>query len=420
MYKWYNKRLQSDTKTSAFCVTRCAQTLTQKRSGFGAAEAGVIFHHDKLVDLQLTKKLTKNSSTTLDLFRAISSQLVVIGHGVSFCGIAVSLHLPNFPWMQNIAVVIFFILSGFLISYSLGRKKNNDDYKLPHYIVDRFSRIYVAFIPALFFVFLVDSLSLKINGELFRYEDNFNIRTFIGNVFMLQDFPTLNFVSSFGSARPLWTLAIEWWIYIYVGVLFFSFKKNPIKSSSIIFIILLSFVPIYNLFGGRGNGLTLYWVYGFLAFYIWNTDILRKFSLIQIMVLIFILTLTLTLTLTASYTVISTLKEYYPLFALYLSGVILLCIEASSRIKFHDWIRSYSKFFSTYSYTLYLIHYSIFDLLVTYYGGGYITFLFGFFASNISAYILGRLLEVTATKYVKNSMYGLLNRFPKNITIKFK
>lgn len=36
-----NKRFQSDAKTSAFCVTRCAQTLTQKHSDFGAAEAGV-------------------------------------------------------------------------------------------------------------------------------------------------------------------------------------------------------------------------------------------------------------------------------------------------------------------------------------------------------------------------------------------
>jgi hypothetical protein len=29
-------------KPPRFCVTRCAQTLTQKHSSFGAAEAGVI------------------------------------------------------------------------------------------------------------------------------------------------------------------------------------------------------------------------------------------------------------------------------------------------------------------------------------------------------------------------------------------
>jgi hypothetical protein len=29
-------------KPPFFCVTRCAQTLTQKHSGFGAAEAGVM------------------------------------------------------------------------------------------------------------------------------------------------------------------------------------------------------------------------------------------------------------------------------------------------------------------------------------------------------------------------------------------
>ena len=40
--KTSNKRLQTDTKSSVFCVTRYAQTLTQKHSCFGAAEAGVI------------------------------------------------------------------------------------------------------------------------------------------------------------------------------------------------------------------------------------------------------------------------------------------------------------------------------------------------------------------------------------------
>jgi len=38
-----NKRFQPDAKTSAFLCTRCAQTLTQKHSGFGAAEAGVMY-----------------------------------------------------------------------------------------------------------------------------------------------------------------------------------------------------------------------------------------------------------------------------------------------------------------------------------------------------------------------------------------
>jgi len=348
----------------------------------------------------LTQRLSLNSSITLDLFRAISSQLVVIGHGISFCGIFVGLHQPNFPWMQNIAVVIFFILSGFLISYSLGRKKGNSNYRLPHYFIDRFSRIYVAFIPALFFILITDTLNLKLNGDLFRYSEAFNIKTFISNIFMLQDYPILHFSTSFGSARPLWTLAIEWWIYILVGFIFFSLKKDSIKTSTILIIMILSIVPLYNLFGGRGHGLTFYWIYGLLAYYIWNSNILKKLSFGQVLASLF------TLIIIASVRVMSTMTEYEPYFALFLTGVILFSIEASSRVSFHRSIESYSTILSSYSYTLYLIHYSIYDLLVTYYGKGYKTFIFGFVLSNLFAYILGYFFEQKATKKVKSTMYN--------------
>ena len=68
-------------------------------------------------------KLKEGSSVILDFIRGASAQVVVIGHGISFFGIFTFLHEPNFPWMQNIAVLIFFLLSGFLIPYSTIRKK---------------------------------------------------------------------------------------------------------------------------------------------------------------------------------------------------------------------------------------------------------------------------------------------------------
>jgi hypothetical protein len=42
---------------------------------------------------------------------------------------------------------------------------------------------------------------------------------------MLQDFPGLP-ITSFGSARPFWMLAIEWWIYLFVGAVFFFIVKK--------------------------------------------------------------------------------------------------------------------------------------------------------------------------------------------------
>jgi len=40
-----NKRMQTDADTSVLCVTRWAQSLTHKYTGFGAAEAGARCGH---------------------------------------------------------------------------------------------------------------------------------------------------------------------------------------------------------------------------------------------------------------------------------------------------------------------------------------------------------------------------------------
>ena len=44
-------------------------------------------------------KLNEGSSVILHLIRDVSTQVVVIGHGISFFGIFTFLHEPNFPWM---------------------------------------------------------------------------------------------------------------------------------------------------------------------------------------------------------------------------------------------------------------------------------------------------------------------------------
>jgi peptidoglycan/LPS O-acetylase OafA/YrhL len=115
-------------------------------------------------------KLNKGASTVIDLIRGVSAQIVVVGHGLSYFGIFTFLHEPNFPWMQNIAVLIFFILSGFLISYSTVRRSLSDvNYGFSYYFVDRFSRIYIPFIAAIIFVLIIDLISRSINTELYSY-----------------------------------------------------------------------------------------------------------------------------------------------------------------------------------------------------------------------------------------------------------
>jgi peptidoglycan/LPS O-acetylase OafA/YrhL len=89
----------------------------------------------------------------------------------------------------------------------------------------------------------------------------------MGNIFMLQDYPGFLFlpdfsISSFGSARPFWTLAIEWWIYLSFGYLILVFlKKDKLSLLNILILLFFSVVPVFNLIIGRGNGLTTCGIY---------------------------------------------------------------------------------------------------------------------------------------------------------------
>ena len=72
--------------------------------------------------------LTASTSCTLDILRAVSAQLVLFGHAIGFFGVLLSLQEDNVPKVQHVAVVIFILLSGFVISYSVHRKSANRPY----------------------------------------------------------------------------------------------------------------------------------------------------------------------------------------------------------------------------------------------------------------------------------------------------
>jgi peptidoglycan/LPS O-acetylase OafA/YrhL len=196
--------------------------------------------------------LSENSSVCMNLIRTIASQMVIIGHGISFLNIAQCLSFPNMPYMQNIAVVIFFIMSGFLISFNVYKKKENDNYNFRVYLIERFSRLYIALLPVLFLIIIFDCILILLGNHY--YLNNFNFETFLSNLFMLQDSYKFNILlfgnSSFGSARPLWTLALLWWLYLFFGWIILKKKsnKNMILQISlcIVFFFMLSSITLGN------------------------------------------------------------------------------------------------------------------------------------------------------------------------------
>lgn len=104
-----------------------------------------------------------------DWLRAASSQAVLIGH-------ALNIFLPSIfmveradgfleaartvPYVQNLGVVVFFAHSGYLVTNAVLRKMISPQYGLVPFMVDRATRIFVPFVPAVLIVWSFDTLLL--------------------------------------------------------------------------------------------------------------------------------------------------------------------------------------------------------------------------------------------------------------------
>jgi len=119
------------------------------------------------------------------------------------------------------SVMIFFVLSGFVIYYSVETKKV--PVTIINYFKARFFRIYPTFVLACLLAYSCQSI---IAGHFII----FPVNSFIENICMLQDFSTGKpgtWVQPFMGNTPLWSLSYEWWFYIlFIPVYFFINKSK--------------------------------------------------------------------------------------------------------------------------------------------------------------------------------------------------
>ncbi|MEL1240118.1 acyltransferase family protein [Flavobacterium flavipallidum] len=138
------------------------------------------------------------------------------------------------------AVILFFILSGFVIYFSLEKSK---DKSLMMFFSKRFLRIYIPLI----FVFIANYLLFCFYNKSFIAID---INELLGNLLMLQDLKDKRpdvIVSPFLGNIPLWSLSYEWYFYF---MFFFVFKKGTNSSllvyfSAVIAAVLYVFYPSF-------------------------------------------------------------------------------------------------------------------------------------------------------------------------------
>jgi len=175
-------------------------------------------------------------SSFLDAARWIAALMVVLGH-VRQLFLADKAALPHLSLPLKAlyavmnhgheAVVVFFVISGFLVGGLSIRKIREGRFSFRDYAAARFSRIYVVLVPALLVGGGLDLIGLHWAdwGGLYSTRsplgdgslsfaapiaDGLNIPTLLGNLLMLEDFA----IARLGSNGPLWSLVYEWWYYV--------------------------------------------------------------------------------------------------------------------------------------------------------------------------------------------------------------
>lgn len=325
--------------------------------------------------------LSEASSFALDLIRTIAAQLVLVGHAISLLGLMPWLQPPQFAYIQNLAVVVFFLLSGLLISYSVLSRAQKPTFQ--SYLIDRFSRIYSGLVPALIFIAAVDWLIIRAGWE-YPYPEGFSLMDFIGNLLMLQDYPgigTVLGISSFGTGRVLWTLAVEWWLYLLFGWVLLSRRSGPVFWLGLA--VLLP-VPLYNVVGGRGDGLTAMWILGLGCCLVLRSSLIHRIGGDWRLCLGF--------ALLAAARVYYTKDAYDLLFSAFAAASLTTLIVTLDvrRPQLPRMLTSIVRFAADYSFTLYLVHLTVIAavLPLTLHLGNWVTLAVLFAAANIVAALL--------------------------------
>lgn len=150
----------------------------------------------------------------LDWVRFIAAAMVVVGHVRDRFVVAYGV-LPEgqkgpltaiaylLSRLGNEAVVVFFVLSGFLVAGRGCERLLAGSFSISDYAIDRVTRIYVPYVPAL----LVTWACALVVGTPATLD------MFLANLFGLQGVLS----PIFGDNGPLWSLAYEIWFYAILG-----------------------------------------------------------------------------------------------------------------------------------------------------------------------------------------------------------
>lgn len=170
-----------------------------------------------LPSVQTLFAMTRPFSTYLDCIRFLAAMVVFLGHAAGKYWTA------GFLWplsaYGDTCVVVFFVLSGFVIAYVCDTKER--DWQV--YSANRIARLWSVVLPALLLTVVIDYFGVRVAPQLYWGQpwygaDHLSLR-YLASVFMLQEAWHADLLP--GTNKPLWSLSYEAIYYLAIGCILF-------------------------------------------------------------------------------------------------------------------------------------------------------------------------------------------------------
>ncbi len=303
--------------------------------------------------------------------RALAAQGVVIGHALNLFLPSVFMRMgpegtlearAGVFFIQNLGVGAFFVISGYLVTLSAMRTHQRVAAGFEPFLIGRFRRIYGPLVPLLILVFVVENLVYPDHARLATIVVVADIPTLIVNLLLLVDHPLMAVASrvtglpflrasAIGTAAQLWTVFIEWWIYVVFGAAYFSIVERRTSLIRLALLLIALPVPLYWLV--KGNALPLAWIVG-MAFALGDERARR-------------LPVTATAIACLACCALATARAFATSWPFY-DPLVLVPASAAVMLGFYlapgasagkSWLAAVTGYFSDRSYSLYLVHLSI-------------------------------------------------------------
>jgi len=176
----------------------------------------------------------------IDAMRGAAALIVVIGHARSLFFVSMTGNTETGQLtIGDEAVMVFFVLSGYLVGGSVLRDMKARTWNWLDYLVKRLVRLLIVLIPAVFIGIVIDNIGFRFlahGGSIYTapvgqvyvlpvlFSQIQSVPIILGNIVFLQTI----LVPTVGTNATLWSLSNEFWYYVLfpLGMLVLRYERN--------------------------------------------------------------------------------------------------------------------------------------------------------------------------------------------------